>query len=241
MVSNDCELNQKKMKKTLTLMTLLMLGNFMLHAQDKKKSETKFFAAFSAGPTFPVGVFGSTESKLYSDAGLAKVGYNLNLHTGYSIEKNFGLAATIMYSRYTLDDKAVNTILNGSGLGGTVSADHWQYWGVNIGPMATVDLSEKVFWDFKLLGGYARANAPVVKYTLEGYSSISTPEKWADAFTWQLGTDLRYNVASNVSLFGNLAYNYMKPTWKFSFASEDVSVYQRMGTLNLTIGAGVQF
>jgi len=229
------------MKKTFTITCLMMLSFGLLKAQDKKSPETKFFAAFTAGPTFPVGVFGSVESNLYSDAGLAKVGYNLNLHTGYSFEKNFGLASTIMYSRYSLDDKAVSTILNGSGLGGTVTADHWQYWGINIGPMATVDLSEKVFWDFKLLAGYARANAPVVKYAIEGYGSVSTPEKWADAFTWQLGTDLRYNIASHVSLFGNLAYNYMKPTWKFDLGSENVTMYQRMGTVNLTVGAGVDF
>lgn len=229
------------MKKTLTITCLLLLGCGFLYAQDKKTTDKKFFVALTAGPSFPVGVFGSTESSLYSDAGLAKVGYNVNLHAGYSIVKNFGLAGTIMYSRYTLDEKAVNNILNGSGLGGTVTADHWQYWAFNFGPMATVDVSDKVFLDVKLLGGYARANAPVVKYTLEGIGSVATPDKWADAFTWQLGTDLRYKVAENVSVFGNLAYNYLKPTWKINLGSEQLSLYQRMGNINLSVGAGFQF
>jgi hypothetical protein len=231
-----------QMKKQLFITSSLLLVSMIIFGQEITKTKaTRFYVAASAGPTFPVGVFGSTNTDPSKDAGLAQIGYNINLHSGYNITSNFGIASTIMYSRFTLDKNAVNHFLNGSSPSYNATADHWQYWGINIGPMATVELTDKVMLDFKLLGGFARANMPVIRYKIEGIDVVSTPDKWSDAFTWQLGTNLRYNFSDMSFVLANVDYNFMKPNWKFSIASEDVSVTQKMGALDVNVGVGLNF
>lgn len=230
------------MKKQLFIISSLIIFSLFSYGQDLKKSKSSnFFTALSFGPAFPVGVFGSKDATLYSDAGLAKVGYNLNLNSGYHFNETFGLASTIFYSRFTLDETAVNKFFNGSSPSTIATADHWQYWGINIGPMATIPVNDKLFVDFKLLGGYGRANAPVVKFQLEGHPDIVTSQAWSDAFTWQIGSNLRYNFAPNVCFYTNFDYNYMKPNFKINVASTTESVNQRMMVVDLNFGVGYNF
>lgn len=203
--------------------------------------DTKFFVGLSGGPSVPVGVFQKKDFSVTSEAGLAKVGYVLNANLGYKFHKNFGIASTVFYSMYKLDQKAINDFIgktNTTIVGAT--ADHWQYIGAVAGPMATVPLVEKLFIDFKAMAGYAHANMPVIKVQLEGLPAPidASEEKWADAFAWQLGTNLRYNLTQKFCLFANADYNYMKPTWKMNDGSE---VVQKMGVVDINVGIGANF
>ncbi len=233
------------MKKTIILIQLMILISFTSFSQGSgnKSSlvdDTKFFAALSGGPSIPVGVFQKKDFAVTSEAGLAKVGYVLNANLGYKFHNNFGIASTVFYSMYKLDQKAISDFIGKSTttvVGAT--ADHWQYVGVVAGPMATVPLMEKLFIDFKAMAGYAHANMPVIKVQLEGLPAPvnASQEKWADAFAWQLGTNLRYNLSSKFCLFGNADYNYMKPTWKTDVGD----VVQKLGVVDINVGVGANF
>lgn len=205
-------------------------------------SENRFFAALTAGPSFPVGVFSNKDFLTSTESGLARVGYNVNTNVGYRASSNLGVASSIFYSRYKVDQAAIDqfnakTTSSGSA---SVSADHWQYAGIVVGPMATIPIVNKLFVDFKVMAGYARANMPVVKVIEDGSSQVLdySKERWADAFAWQLGSNLRYNFASKFCFFTNLDYNHMKPKWVDPGYS---TVMQKTSVIDFNIGLGANF
>ena len=208
--------------------------------QSSENTSPKFFAAFSAGAAVPVGVFGKKNVDVTSEAGLARLGYNLNVNAGYQFSDNFGMASSLYFSRFKLDQKAINDYLSKTSSGLTSSADHWQYFGLVVGPMTTFSITKDVFLDFKALGGVAHANMPVFKFEVEGLpvASAVTKEHWAYSFAWQLGSDLRYNFAPGVCFYTNIDYNFMKPTWSL----ENVGDFkQKMGALDFNVGIGATF
>ncbi|MEN9963922.1 MAG: hypothetical protein RL582_1017 [Bacteroidota bacterium] len=235
------------MKKLLFILPAFMIFAIQAEAQTTAKTTANpFYISLMGGPSLPVGVFGSTEGEKYQDAGFAQVGFNLKLNGGYSITENFGVASNFMYSRYQLNNKAVNDFLGSSGTD-AVDADHWQYWGVVVGPVGTVSITDDLLLDIRALAGYASANAPQIKFGIEGVPDVqlSTADKWKDAFTWQVGTQLRYNFSKSAFVVGNLDYQYMKPKWKYDITSNgtgsDLIIEQRMGALNLNVGVGLTF
>lgn len=235
------------MKKLLFILPVLMTFAFQAKSQSATKSTSNpFYISLLGGPSIPVGVFGSTEGEKYQDAGFAQVGFNLKLNGGYHINENFGVASNIMYSRYQLNNKAVNDFLGTSGTD-KVDADHWQYWGIVVGPVGTVPITEDLKLDVRALCGYASANAPQIKFGIEGVPDVqlTTADKWKDAFTWQIGTQLRYNFTKSACVIGNVDYQYMKPKWKYDLTSNgtgsDLIIEQRMGALNVNVGVGLTF
>ena len=231
------------MKKTITIIyCLCMLHNFSI-AQDEKTSsagsDNKFYVALSGGAAMPVGNFGKSNIELSTESGYAKVGYNFNLNSGYQIGKAFGIGGTFFYSKFRINESAINDFLDG-GSGVTVSADHWQYYGVQIGPTATLSLTKDIYLDFKAFGGIAHVNMPIIELKGSNGSNVNigfSKEKWSDAFSWQLGSQLRYNFVPKFFLYTSADYNYMKPTW--SIGNEDVN--QKMGVVDINIGLGANF
>lgn len=238
------------MKKKIILLLAFTVTNSWLFAQNikKEKTEKPFHVAVLGGVGFPVGLFGSTNSSNYSDVGFANPGFGLKLTGGYKISKKFGITASAIYSRFTIDNDAANKIFNGNSELGPVSIDHWQYWGLMVGPTGIVKLSEDLTLNLNLLAGYASANAPTLKFQIEEIPdlSISTTDKWKDAFVFQLGTDLKFTVDKNFFLMASLDYNFMKPKWKYVLASNgngatNFSIDQQMGVIDINMGVGLNF
>jgi hypothetical protein len=238
------------MKKQIIFLLACALSSACLIAQDVKKETTDkpFHLAVLGGVGFPVGLFGSTSTGTISEAGFANPGLSLNLNGGYRITKNFGITASAIYSRFSIDNDAANKLFNGNAEIGPVSIDHWQYWGLMVGPAGIVKLSDDLTLNLKVLAGYASANAPTLKFQIEEIPdlSISTTDKWKDAFVFQVGTDLKFTVDKNFFLMANLDYNYMKPKWKYALASNgngatDFSLDQQMGVIDFNVGFGMNF
>jgi hypothetical protein len=235
------------MKKLLFILPVFVFASFTTKAQSTTKATSNpFYVALMGGAAIPVGVFGSRDGNKFEDAGFAQVGLNLKLNGGYNINSNFGITSNIMYSRFQLNNKAVNEILGSSSNAG-IDVDHWQYWGIVVGPMGTVSLTDDLLLDVKALCGYASANSPQVKFSIEGVPDVQmvTTDKWRDAFTWQVGTQLRYNFSKTAFVIGNVDYQYMKPKWKYDITSNgtgsDIVIDQKMGALNLNVGVGLTF
>ena len=234
-------LNKNKMKKIILSLTVAFITLGVI-AQEKSNVNTqKLFLILSGGPSLPVGSFSSKDLASNTKSGLATIGYNINLNSGYHITDRFGIASTVFYSLHKIDQDALNKfqVLN-SVVSTTKSVDHWQYFGIVIGPMATFKLMDQLFLDIKGMAGFARANLPSVKEEIveTGVIINSSSDRWTDAFAIQLGSNLRYNFASRVCLFTNVDYGFMNPKWTSS-GSEDIK--QEMGVINFNVGAGIRF
>jgi hypothetical protein len=214
--------------KKFMLMAMLGIAVCKIYAQDEVPAQTSagqsdgvFYIGLAGGAALPVGNFGK------------------NLFSGYQINKTWGVAGSAFYSKFRVDEDAINDYLVGTGL--NVSADHWQYYGVQFGPTATVSLAKNTQMDFRALGGIAHVNMPIVEIkgsNGNGGGVLGTSkEKWTDTFTWQIGSNIRYNFDPKFFLYTNLDYNFMKPTW--SINNEDVN--QKMGVVNLSVGLGASF
>ncbi len=229
------------MKKIIISLTLVFI-TFSVIAQEKSTVyNQKLFLILSGGPSLPVGSFSSKDVDANTKAGLATIGYNINLNSGYHFTDRFGIASTIFYSLYKIDQDALHKFeLLNAAVSTTKNVDHWQYFGIVVGPMATFKLMDQLFLDIKGMAGFARVNLPTVKEEIVGTGIIlsSSSDRWTDAFAIQLGSNLRYNFASRLCLFTNVDYGFMNPKWT-STESEDIK--QEMGAVNFNVGAGIRF
>lgn len=208
------------MKKLLYL-AMAMLLSLMVSAQDQKtKTTQKGYLGFSAGVGLPVGAFASTNT---TDGGMATTGFQATLHGGYAIVPRFGIGANIFYATYGLNTEMFNSTL--------VKLDHWQYYGITVGPYVSLVKTPKTELAIKAGFGLSTANAPVL--TLE---NASTNDTWATAFTAQWGADLKYQVSRDMFLMLNAEYTGMRPTFKDATLGE-----YRQNIYAVHIGAGVGF
>jgi len=214
----------------------LLTGSIVTAQRETVQMNKKFSLALSAGPSFPVGPFASTDTNS-TIAGFAKTGINVNAHLGYQVSEYVGLASTFMYTNHSLDITKF-----GEGVG----ANHWQYYGVVVGPYVTIPVGENATFNVKALGGITNANSPSLKYN----GTVIVKEDWSSAFAMQAGVDYRYNFGNNMYFLTNLDYNYMKP--KFTLQVEgggeipdlprnSESSYQQISALNLNMGLGIKF
>ena len=226
------------MKKIIWLFTIAMLAGVYVYAQENTGTPAiqhakKFFVSLSGGPTFPVSDFASKDSA-NTDAGFAKTGYNINLHAGYQLAPYVGIISSFQYAYYKMD---LGDFANEG-----VSTDHWQYYGIMIGPMFTAPLGEKAKLDFKVLGGLGRVNSPKISTR---YSSVYVDEGWSNTFLMNVGADVRYNVGKTVYLLGNVDYSYMKPKFDVKVVGGDGTVphkfQQKISVINLNVGVGINF
>lgn len=236
------------MKKKITLIALSVFTVLMLQAQDTPakqptKKENKMYLALSVGPSFPLGKFGSKSTNPDDGAGFANTGVNVGLQYGYLIGKNFGLAANFGYSQYKLDEGPLNSMMIVDDPSFQLSADHWQYFSFLAGPMATVAVNDKLNFDFRLLGGLAHSNFPVISASTSDMG-VRSSENWQSAFAWQLGTNMRYHFTPRTCFFSNLDYMKTKPVTNITITnggSETSEVEQHIGVMNLTVGVGFAF
>lgn len=223
------------MKKIMLIIAGIMSLVISANAQEKLvQPAKKLFVSLSGGPSFPVSAFESKNANITnnSTSGFAKTGFNINVHFGYQLHENFGIVSHLLFSEYKLNVSKFTDV--------NVSADHWQYYGILVGPMLTLPAGENARFDFKALGGVSNVNSPGV--TVNGANYFK--EQWSAAFALQLGTDFRYNLNESLYLIANADYSYMKP--KFTVTNVEGATFthaprQEMEHINLTGGIGFNF
>jgi hypothetical protein len=205
------------------ILYLAMAMIFCMAAAGQEKSiqkEQKGYLGFTAGVGIPVGAFASTNT---TDGGMATPGFQATIHGGYELAKRFGIGGNIFYSTYGLNTSAF------SGTG--VKLDHWQYYGLTVGPYISVVKTPKTELNLKFFMGISAANSPVL--TLE---NKSTNDTWATAFALQPGADFKYQFSPATFLFLNVDYTGMRPTFK----DVDLGEY-RQDIYSFHLGAGIGF
>ena len=219
----------------MLLIASIILVVISANAQEKAvQPAKKLFVSLSAGPSFPLGTFESKNANITnnSTSGFAKTGFNINVHFGYQLHENFGIVSHLLFSEYKLN---VSKFTDAN-----VSANHWQYYGILVGPMLTLPVGENARFDFKALGGVTNVNSPGV--TVNGANYFK--EQWSAAFALQFGTDFRYNLTESLYLIANADYSYMKPKFtvtNFEGATFTHTPKQEMEHINLTGGIGFNF
>jgi hypothetical protein len=222
------------MKKIMLIIAALICINIPANSQlQKTQASKKFFLTAAAGPSFPVGDFASKNIS-NEQAGFAKTGFNINLNFGYQQTENFGFVASLLYSKHLMDVSSLQSM----GLP-AITADHWQSYGIMVGPMLTLPVNDKIKTDFKILAGVTNVNAPVMGYA----GDVVMSEQWSAAFAMQLAVDMRYYVSNNFFLIANIDYNAMRPKFKITDANGNSSgsATQQVSDLPVTVGIGVAF
>jgi hypothetical protein len=119
--------------------------------------------------------------------------------------------------------------------------DHWQWYGLSVGPMINHELADNIFVDLKVMGGIANANSPRVTYD----KTEVVKEDWSVTPLFQTGLDMRIGLGNNVFVMINADYLYMKPKFTMNYDIEGEvwteSAKQKMSVINLTGGIGIRF
>jgi hypothetical protein len=227
--------------KKLVLMAIALLVSGMLQAQEKyAKTEKKSFIALHAGPTFPVGDFNSNNTG-NENAGFAKTGYTINLNYGYNFVPKAGITASVFYNSYKTHQFST-AFLDGNTQAINLDIDHWKFYGLSAGPMLTFDLRKNIYSDIKVMGGIVNANSPKVTYN--GVVMAEDDWSWAPAF--QGGINVRIGTGSNLFVFGNADFMYMKPKFSYKYTNENQQlvnedIKQKISAVNVSAGVGFNF
>ncbi len=220
------------MKKIILLSTLWLAACILVQAQPSHgQKERLFFASISGGPAFPISDFASNDLAGNSQAGFAKTGFSLNLQAGYQFDQNLGVTAQFMYSMHGLQ------LGDYAALG--IQADHWQYYGLAVGPRLVMPISDKFKLDLKALGGIARVNSPQVSY-------LATPileQQWVNSFIMNVGMDLRYLLNDRLYLVAGADFYNIKPNFHLVNAegTATATATQKINDMPVSIGIGIAF
>ena len=230
------------MRKIYLLLAVATLLCFVLQGQVQTAGHQKTaFLTLTAGPSLPMGDFRSAD--LYNEnAGFAKTGFNIDLQGGYYFTKNVALSGSVFFSQYSLDQQKLREQFAQEFPGSqfTLSLDHWQYYGIVVGPMVTWDASPKTFFDFDLMTGIANANSPKTEVTLEGTQATQS-EDWATVAPIRFGTTARFQIGEKGYLAAGIHYIYMKPEFETTIAEVTSTFRQKIESVNVTFGVGIKF
>lgn len=230
------------MKKILLMAIVLLCSGTLLAQGTKVKADSRSFIAFHGGPSIPIAGFGSTGMS-NSNAGFAKTGYHFNLSYGYAVNKGMGLAAGMFFNRNNINGAFLNITDPETHQVIPVSMDHWQFYGISVGPMYSFSIGKKAMIDLKAMGGIVNANAPMIKVM----GMNVTNDEWGMAAILQGGADCRIDVSKRLFLMASADYSYLDPKFKYTYTSvvegqltaEDF--HQKMTMVNITAGIGFKF
>jgi len=155
------------MKKYISFLALILFGTGLFAQTDVGQC----FIGLTLGPSFPVSDFGDN-SLNNENPGFAKTGYSDNLlNFGFRLWKCFGVSASVIYSQYNVY---------------TNTADWWMIVGFTAGPMLTIPVTDKLFFDTKVNLGLVGAS-----YLLDGYEYQENAGK---GLGFDLRASFRYNL-----------------------------------------------
>jgi Outer membrane protein beta-barrel domain len=215
------------MKKLLVLVTALIVVFAVTAQENKVQKELKSYMMLSLGPSFPVGDYASIDEN-NENAGYAKTGFNIDLSYGYRFVPEFAIELSGLYNFNGID----KSILQGL----DAKVDHFQIVGFMAGPTYMNNVSDKVAYNFRLKGGYARVNSPSLKF--EGETLVT--EDWADGFIWNFGLNAKFDISKKAFFAINADYYQTRPEFKVEALGETVRAVQRIAVANVNVGFGIK-
>lgn len=184
---------------------ILLSANLFAQTNEKKG-----YIGIVLGPSFPISDFGDNSiNNKY--AGYAKTGYSDSfINFGYIFGKNLGISVSVFFSSYDID---------------TTATDYWwEVMGITAGPMLSIPVSDKLFFETKLNFGFVGVN-----YVTDGYLH---KENEANGLGIDIRTSLRYNLFKRWCIIiesGFLSSNQIK------LDGRDIKIQ------NINLGLGIAF
>jgi hypothetical protein len=216
------------MKKTSVLLTGFLLFIITLRAQEK---QSKFFAEFGVGPSFPIGDFAK---KTYNGTdnnlpGFAMPGLGFNLSMGYHINESLGLLVLGGYSINPQDEKAYKQYIQSkvSNINSiTVDAKNWNIAKLMAGGFFVTPLTadSALVLRTKLTVGVCKTAVPEFEYAYTSQNRLDTilgaPAGWYAqggrqgkvslpwSFCYQVSVGLKFKLNKNLyALFDISSFN----------------------------------
>jgi|WetSurMetagenome_2_1015567.scaffolds.fasta_scaffold00935_15 hypothetical protein len=172
--------------------------------------EHKSYIGLVVGPSFPVGDFGDKSSD-NPDAGFAKTGYfGSVINVGYRITKDIGISINLFDNQYDVDKENSN--------------DWWAVVGEMIGPMFTIPVYKRLFFDIKPRIGSVEAQ-------LQSDNDLLDDGR---GFALNLNASLQYNIARRICILVESGYF----TSRLRFDSGE---RKRISTFDIGFGAAYRF
>ncbi|MDF1576631.1 MAG: hypothetical protein P1P86_15705 [Bacteroidales bacterium] len=244
------------MKKTIWILILILI----LAAASTEIIAQQNFASISFGATLPRGNYGETGD--LTSNGYARSGGAIKFDAGYFPVSYFGIGGSFSFgSNYALRDSLVKDIVSyiEAGLPGGIDipkdaevlygSGFWNYINLFIGPHFSIRASQKIYFDFRALGGLSIIRPPdqELRITFDGESIYSRMSYDNVSFGWTAGGGLRYKFNSILAI--KLGVDFVqakaKNTYTFelfqSVAAELPSVDATFYIKTLEISAGLAY
>jgi hypothetical protein len=172
--------------------------------------EHRSYIGLVVGPSFPLGDFGDKSSD-NPDAGFAKTGdFGSIINVGYRITKEIGISVSLFDNQYDVDKENTN--------------DWWSVGGEMIGPMFTIPLFRRLFFDIKPRIGSAEAQLLRDNELIDDGRGLAL----------NLNASVQFNIAKRISVLVESGY----------FTSElrfDSNEKKRISTFDIGFGAAFRF
>lgn len=226
------------MKKLLLLSLALLICSALLAQGSGNTVNKHSFLAFHAGPSFPVGAFGSNNPG-NDDAGLAKTGYTIAMNYGYRFNSPLGLEAAVFYNHFGTQ-KMVLTVDVGDGTRTIdMTLDDWHLYGISVGPSLEFSPAKKMSAGLHVMGGIANVRLPAFYFDGED----ATKADWGIGPVVQAGLNLKIDAGKQVFFFVNGDYQYMRPVFNVLdlWTDESEKAYQKISVLQASAGIGFRF
>ncbi len=233
------------MKKSLLLSIPFIFSIVIGYSQDKG------YVAISAGPSFPSGDFGS--SNTYNEAaGLANTGAIVDITYAQKFGKTFGITVLLRGQTNGVETSSLLWRIRTEipWVNWSAESGNWRIGGFMGGIYSSIPLGGGKFcFASRAMLGYLNATSPEI--TLNGsypelhfhaWSRIGSGQ--AGAFAWLLGAGFRFNMGQHLCLLTNVDYLGSKPEFEDvvtedSFGGYNKDTYsQTFGTVNVGVGIG---
>jgi hypothetical protein len=226
------------MKKLLLISLALLIGS-VLTAQESKNTVNKHsFLALHAGPSFPVGAFGSNNPG-NENAGLAKTGYTIAMNYGYRFNSPLGVEVSAFYNHYGTQKMVLNVDVGDGTETIDMTLDDWYLYGISLGPSLEFNPAKTMRAGFHVMGGVANVRLPAFYFDGED----ATKADWGIGPVIQAGMNLKFDAGKQVFFFINGDYQYMRPVFNILdlWTDESEKGYQKISVLQATAGIGIRF
>jgi opacity protein-like surface antigen len=193
-----------------------------VHAQQN-------FASISFGASIPVGDYGSTGD--LSSHGYARSGGSIKFDAGFFPVSYLGIGGSFSFgSNYSMRDSIRNDVReyvldNASSIieipddSITYGTGFWNYINLFIGPHFSVRASQKLYFDFRILGGLSIIRPPDQELVInvDGQQIYSTASNNKLSYGFMGGAGMRYKLNDNLALKLEASYSMARSRFDYTF------------------------
>jgi hypothetical protein len=229
---------------------IFLLCFFWLTVVLSQEAEKKSWIGFSIGPSFPIGDYGNQD---FEDpkAGLARIGFNLNLDVRGKFNENLGFNFLILIADHHLNEEKMTRAFQPMQpyLNWKVNSDPWGAAGIFGGILISLPQTDNLDLTFRALLGYMGLDSPYYRVTATADAKVYVIEQsdaTVNAWGSYLGVGMKLDLSHRFSLSFNL--DHCAATGEFETdintnfsGSYDGSFEQRFTFLNLSVAAAYKF